>query len=243
MITSAMLFISLRCAAQTSLTIATGTNGIYSSETEANGGIFPEITRTALQRMGYTIELKFVPWKRGFALTKEGIYDGLMVVSFKEERLAYFHYSDTVLYNEGHLFSQKGKSLSYVNLEELSPYTIGTIRGSLFSDLLKAKNIKIEEVATHEQNIQKLMAERVDLIAGPNLIIGKVLNSTYPEWKEGIEQNNTPFHAGKLHFVISRKNPHHKKIISDFNKGLQAIHEDGNFDKILRAHGFDETRH
>jgi polar amino acid transport system substrate-binding protein len=241
MTVSAMLSISFRCAAETSLTIATGANGIYSSETEVNGGVFPDITRAALQRMGYAIDLKFVPWKRGLQLSREGVYDGLMVVSFKEERLAYFHYSDAVLHNEGYLYTQRGKSLSYVNLQELTPYTIGTIRGLLFSDLLQAKNVHIEEVATHEQNIQKLMAERVDLIAAPKLVIRKVLNSSYPKWKDSIEQMNLPFYAGSLHFVISRKNPQHQKIINDFNKGLQAIHADGSFENILRAHGFSEA--
>lgn len=68
-----------------------------------------------------------------------------------------------------------------------------------------------------------------------------MLNSSYPKWKDSIEQTNLPFYAGSLHFVISRKNPQHQKIINDFNKGLQAIHADGSFEKILRAHGVSEA--
>lgn len=87
--------------------------------------MFPDITRTIFQRMGYAIKFVFVPWERGLELTKEGDYDGLLIVSYQQDRMDFFNYTDPILIEEGILISQKGRTITYTSLDELAPYIIG----------------------------------------------------------------------------------------------------------------------
>ena len=176
------------CVAQSTLKIATTNSPPFCDETLPDGGVYTAITREAFQRTGYTLDIDFLPWKRAFEMTKNGYYDGLMLVSYREERAQYLHYTDSIIKEEGVLFSQKGRNITYTKLEDLSPYIIGVMRGSLLAELLIAKNLKVEEVTTHKQNIQKLIGhERVDLIASQKLYLLSIINAQFPGWKDKIE--------------------------------------------------------
>lgn len=235
-----MLFTSWPCIADTSLTFATVNSPPLCSETLPNGGVYTEITRIAFERAGYTIDVEFVPWKRALEKTKWGGYNGLMLVSYKESRLEHLHYTNPVINEEGVLFSKKGGITTYTSLKDLAPYTIGTMTGSMLSDLLIANNLKVEEVTSHEQNIKKLMLGRIDLIAGQKLFIHSIFNAHFPESKDSLKVVVPPLHVGSLHNVISLKTTNHEAIVLDFNKGLKAIQADGTFEKILQKHGLDE---
>lgn len=236
------LFAPRPCVAQSTLKLATINSPPYCDETLPDGGVYTTITREAFRRTGYTLDIYFLPWKRAFEMTKNGNYDGLMLVSYKEERIQSLHYTDSILKEEGVLFSQKGRNITYTKLEDLSPYIIGVMRGSMLAELLLSKNLKVEEVTTHEQNIQKLIGrERIDLIASQKLSLLGIINAQFPEWKDKIEIVMPPVHVGYLHNVISRNNPNHETIVKDFNIGLQKIKSDGTFTKILEKHGFEKN--
>ncbi len=74
------LFPPRPCIAQSMLKFATVNAPPLCDETLPDGGLYTAITRKAFQRAGYTLEIKFMPWKRAFELTKSGNCDGLMLV-------------------------------------------------------------------------------------------------------------------------------------------------------------------
>ncbi len=237
-----ILFAPCVCVANTSLNFTTVNSPPLCDSTLSTGGAYTEITRVAFERAGYTIVVNFMSWKRAIETTKRGDYDGLMLASYKEDRVEHLHYTDPVINEEGVLFSKKGGVSTYTSFEDLAPYTVGAMRGTLLSDMLIAKNIKVEDVSNHELNIKKMMAGRVDFIVGQKLILLSVINTKFPELKDSIQIVTPPLHVGGLHNVISRKNPNHETIVTDFNKGLQAIQADGTFAKILQEHGLGDGK-
>ena len=52
-----------------------------------------------------------------------------------------------------------------------------------------------------------------------------------------IEVLSPPLMTQPGYTMISKKHPRHESVIADFNKGLQAIKDDGMYDKILQKHG------
>ncbi len=223
------------------LTLAAPESSIYSNEDLLNGGLFPEIVRNSLGMMGYDIEIEYLPWKRALTMTKNSHFDGLLVVSFTEERDDFFHYSDIVLFEEGVFLCLKGKYQSYSKLEDLKNNSIGSIRGSLISSLLKVEGLAVKDVASHDQNIRKLLAGRIDFIAANKYTIQRLLERDYPEQSDYIAISGPVFYKGSLHFVVPENHPDSEKIISDFNRGLKLIKENGVYDGILARHGFSKN--
>lgn len=115
----------------------------------------------------------------------------------------------------------------------MTPYTIGYLRGGSFgAEFDAATYLKKEDVTENEQNIKKLVAGRIDLIIAHRLLILYLLKTKYPEWQNEIEFIDPSWLLINVHHAISRTNPNAEKIVADFNRGLQAIKDDGTYQKI-----------
>ncbi|MBF0203769.1 MAG: transporter substrate-binding domain-containing protein [Desulfamplus sp.] len=204
-----------------------------------NGGYVMEITREAFLRAGYEIEVKFVPWKRALEETKEGDVDGVIGMNYSEERAQTYYLTNVVYVEENGFFRKKGSSITYTTLHDLTPYTIGYIRGGSFGATFdKATYLKKEDVTDNEQNINKLMLGRIDVFISSKLLILYMLATKYPEFQGEIEFIEPAFEMINVHHAISRANPNAKKIVADFNQRLKEITDDGTVAKIIKMRGF-----
>ncbi|MCP4023413.1 MAG: transporter substrate-binding domain-containing protein [Desulfobacteraceae bacterium] len=236
-ITGLILLISFPCSAQTKLNFATVHSPPLCEKEAPGNGVFTAITREAFKRAGYSLKVRFVPWKRGFIETQKGISDGLMLVSYKADRIHFFHYTEPVVKERGVLFAKKNRHIEYSNLEDLASYSIGALRASLLSGKLKAENLTVNELTTFAQTLSMLKNDRLDLVASNEMVFYHLINTKYPELKGKFKVLLPPLHIGNLHNVISLKHPNHNKIVGNFNKGLREIHQDGTFASLMKEHG------
>lgn len=207
------------------------------------GGFYTEITRQAFQRVGYGLKVEFVPWKRALESARKGKYGGLLGAYYSEERTQDFLYSELVYVDEVVFFRRKGEPPStYQSLRDLIPYSIGVTRGLAYIDSLKEEepSLKLIEVNDTEQNIKKLVRKRIDLFPAGKVYILHMLQTRYPDWKDQIQTVSPPFKEEGLYNPISKNVPDHQTIVTDFNRGLQMIKDDGTFHKILNEYGFGE---
>ena len=212
----------------------------YTSHNLRNNGFLMEIVTTALRRTGYTPEVKFVPWKRGVELTKKGDYDALVGVSYLEERTAYFLYPTYGWENYMYFFGRAGHGRQYKSVEDLCPASIGIFHGSFYVDRLSPITcIKLEEVKTVRQNIQKLVSGRIDLFIDSKDAVDYTLQTELPEHKGRIEPVQPSFEVDKIHMVVSKQHPQHQQIAADFDRGIALIKADGTYQKILDEHGIE----
>ncbi len=210
----------------------------YTSPDIQHDGFLTEIVTTAFRRVGYMPEVKFVPWKNGVELTKDGEYDALLGASYTEERTAYFLYPDYAWKNEMFFFGRTGHGRQYKTLKDLCPATVGIIRGSSFIDRLSPiACLKLEEVNTVRQNIFKVVSERTDLFLDSKDSLDYLLRTELSEYKETIEPVRPSFEMDKIYLVVSKKHPQHKQIAADFDRGIVLIKTDGTYQKILADHG------
>lgn len=207
------------------------------------GGFYTEITRQAFQRVGYGLEVKFVPWKRALESARQGNYDGLLGAYYNDERAQDFDYSELVYVDEQVFFGRNGEQpATYQSLRDLVPYEIGVTRGLAYVNELKKEepSLKIREVTDTEQNLTKLMKKRIDLFPAGKVYILHMLQTKYPDWRDQIQIVSPPLKTEGLYNPISKKVPDHQTIVADFNRGLQMIKDDGAFEKILNEYGFGE---
>jgi len=222
------------------ITLATDSFAPYYGPKLVNNGYFTQLVKEAFKRKGYELNVKFVPWKRALEHSKSGNYDGLLGAYSNEERRDFFEYSKKIDQTQIVFFTKKNRNISYDKLSDLSRYIIGVVRAYHYTkEFDKAKKyLHIFEANHLKHNIKLLIHDRVDLILGSKKVILSLLSKHYPEHISQVKFITPILQSNKLYITISKKRKNYKKIITDFNEGLEEMIEDGTYDKILKSHNF-----
>jgi polar amino acid transport system substrate-binding protein len=211
----------------------------YFGETLPNGGFYTEITREAFQRVGYTLGVKFMSWKRALEAARHGEYAGVLGIYYTEERANDFIYTEPIYDDEIVFFARKGEAITYTTLRDLTPYTIGVLSGAAEIDEMfqREPGLTFIESSGHDINVQNLMAKRLDLVLCSRVYLLHVLATQFPQWNEAIDVVRPPLWIATMYNVISKNVADAAAVAADFNRGLQMIKDDGTFDQILQQHG------
>lgn len=234
-------FSSRVCAADKIIVLAHETSWAphYGKDLE-QGGYTVEIIREALKRVGYTLEIVWLPWKRAQVEAARGDYDGLGASYYNEERATKFAYSDPIATIEVAFFKRAEDDIKYSKLEDLKPYKIGTGFGYGYPEkFVKADYLEKVEAYELKTNITRLLHKRIDLIIGSRKAILFYLKQQYPDRINSLEILGAPLETLSLYVPFSKMKPNYKQKVEDFNRGLKMIKEDGTYQKIMEKHGLD----
>ncbi len=207
-----------------------------------NGGYLTEVVTTALKRAGYSVEIRWVPWKRALEMSKQGIYDGVIAASYTKERHRHFNCTLPIVSDDFAYFGLAHQRLNHDLFLHCNPVTIGVLRGSaIIQTLQKNKNITIDQANNHNQNIKKLLAERI------NFIIAQ--KSPFNIYLPGNSQINKRIlsslsrSTGKINtiFFSPGKAPNTQILSAALIKHLIKMQKEGVIDKILHEHNLDQA--
>lgn len=126
-----------------------------------------ELTKKSSQPVS-TDDIVMIPWARGYqtVLTTPGTC--LFSMGRTEQRKEQFKWVGPIIELTIGLTASKKKHITIDSIEDLTPYRIGTIRDGAPEQLLLQAGYpadKLERVTKPQQNIQKLVRDRLDLIA------------------------------------------------------------------------------
>ncbi|MBW1783561.1 MAG: transporter substrate-binding domain-containing protein [Deltaproteobacteria bacterium] len=204
------------------------------------GGYTVEIIRESLKRVGYELEIVWLPWKRAQVEAARGDYDGLGASYYTEERATKFAYSEPIAATQIVFFKRAEDNIRYSKLEDLKPYKIGTGFGYGYpEEFLKADYLQKVEAYELKTNITRLLHKRVDLIIGSREAILFYLKQDYPDKIHSVEIVGKPLETLSLYVPFSKSRPNYKQKLKDFNRGLKMTKEDGTYQKIMKKHGLD----
>jgi len=232
------VFCSSTLAADRTLNIAATEFPPYYGKDLENNGFLTEIIREAFERVGYDIEIAFLPWKRAMEGTKQGKYDGLYSVWRRPEREEWSVFSDALPANELGFYKQKSKNITFESFEDLKPYTIGVVRGYALPPGFEEAGLKTVLANNDEINLRKLHLGRLDLVLIDRIMGKYIIDSKLPEAASELEWLDPPVHIDIQHLVISKKITDHNVILEDFNRGLAAMKADGTLKAIMAKNGF-----
>lgn len=214
---------------------------LIATDEEKQGGYLVEITEEALKRVGYTANIQFFPWKRALRNGMDGEFDVLLGAYHTEERAQKMAYSEPIGKVDIGLFALKESTIRYTTLPDLTPYVIGYTRGAAVSNAFEnATYLQKEAVANIELNIKKLLRGRVDLIVYKKQQLLPLIQTKYPESVDKVEFLDPPLRTSFFFNAFPKTRPDALKHLEDFNRGLQAIKDDGTYAKILEKHGIQE---
>ncbi|MTI08800.1 substrate-binding periplasmic protein [Curvivirga aplysinae] len=211
----------------------------YYGDNLLNQGYIAELTKTAFEREGYKVKFTFLPWKRALKHAALGRYDGLLGAYLTEERTKNFVYSKPISRVQTVLLSLKKSNIQFDELRQLSPYKIGVIRGASGGRVFDAATyLNKIPVDLPDQNIEKLINGRIDMIFSGKEHIIRSLNQKLPNWDNQIKIHQPAIEENLIYNAISKMVTNPEKIVEAFNRGFIKIKADGTFDKILSKHGY-----
>ncbi len=234
------LVLVLSLFAKEKVTLATDPFEPFYGPELPNNGYLTEIVVEAFKVEGIEVEIDFVPWKRAYELAQSGHYDGLLGAFYTEEREQYFLYTNPVVLNRVALFSKKNLEIKYKTLDQLSKYRIGIVRDYSYSEEFDmALYLDKFESPSSEKNINLLVNDRVEIIAGSEPVINHILKEEYSMVEDEVEVIGY-LSQRWLHVLISKQNSDANYYIKKFNNGLNKIKMNGLYNQILNKHGVKE---
>ena len=192
-------------------------------------GMSSEVVRAAFEAVGYTVEIRFYPWKRA---VEHGRYDfdvdGYFPEYVSAEREEYFLFSDAIGTSPLGFVEKKSKPVHWETLQDLAQFDIGTVQGYVntrgFDQMVEQGKLLIDASVSDLLNLRKVMAGHLDLAVVDVNVFRYLIGHDERLWQERNRLRVNPHLLGvnTLH-VCFRKDRAGETYLQDFNEGLRRI--------------------
>lgn len=222
------------------ITLATLEWPPYVGEELEDYGFTSEIVTASFERMGYEVKIEFMPWARVLQEVEQGHYDAGFPAYYSEERANTYFLTDAFVEGPVVFYKQAGENITYTTLEDLKPYRIGVVLGYVNTPEFDAADYLQKDAANNdEQNLKKLLLNRLDLVVIDRFVAASIIDQSIPEAKDSLDFLSPPLEVKTLHVILSRNTENAEQKLKDFHEGLQQIIADGTFAQIMEKHGMD----
>ncbi|ABC32128.1 ABC-type amino acid transport/signal transduction systems, periplasmic component/domain [Hahella chejuensis KCTC 2396] len=232
-LSAAMVFSGASAAEK--VTLANGEWAPYLSENLKEYGVISDVVKKAFAKENIEVEYVFLPWKRGYEDAKSGKLNGSLIWSRTEDREKDFDYSDTVIDLKTVAFYKKGSGFDWSDAASMKGKKLGGVTGYSygFDDEEKSGLVSIERVSSADANVKKLLAGRLDAYM-EDLDVGSELMNSMGVMDQ-VEVHPKPIKEKSYHLILNKSQPENKKLMDAFNRGLQALKDSGEYDKMIEA--------
>jgi polar amino acid transport system substrate-binding protein len=203
-------------------------------------GISTDILVLILEKIGSTQGRKDIyvyPWARAYKTAQIEKNAILYTTARTEEREKMFKWVGPIFTIEFNFYALKKRHIRINSFKDLRNYKIGVLRGDVTEELLiKKTGMKVrdfEEVTSNEQNMMKLMNERIDLVPQSND------TTVWASRAEGFNPDKfeSVFMLDKkgMYYAFSKNTP--DWVIIKFQKAYNDIKKDGKVSEIFHKYG------
>lgn len=234
MLVVSLSFLAGAARSADTLTLAASEYPPYMSSQMSNGGVAVAIVREAFRRAGYSAKTIYLPWARAVSEARDGHLDGIVGLWITPERQRVFLFSQAFLDNHIGFFKRRDDGIRYRALADLKPYTIGIVRGYANSETFDAARLKTDETLSDASNLAKLAAHHIDLALIDRGVANYLLDGSLAALAPKLEWLPPAVVVYPMHLGIAKRQPQAAKRIQDFNRGLDAMRQDGTLDKMLK---------
>lgn len=205
--------------------LVTGAFIPFSGEAVMDGGMSTEIIIRAFAEVGYTTKVDFMPWKRGYQDTLQHKYLGTFPYVKNEEREKLFFYSQPTYAARVFFFVRNDFKIKYSKDEDLKGLTTCVPLGYSTKEIerfTKKELITVQRPLTDEACFKMLEKGRVDLFSVNEITGWRIIHKIYGDTK-GFRTLGKPLLVNSYHLIIPKSYPNGKKMIEQFNRGLDKI--------------------
>jgi len=212
----------------------------FSGEQLPNGGPVIEITVEAFKKVGYQVEVTFLPFARQIEYAKNGEVDGIIMLWHTKEREEWSLFSDPLPACRIGFYKRKSDTISFSTYADLKPYKIGIVRGYANPPGFDEAKLNTDAVTFDQQNLQKLQANRIDLALIDKWVAQYLIRTKFPQFEAELEWMDPPLQITQQYLAISKKVANYEQKSRDFNQGLKELTDEGGVTRILEKHGLTE---
>lgn len=212
----------------------------FSGEQLPNGGPVVEITVEAFKKVGYQVEVTFLPFARQIQYGKDGEADGIIMLWHTQEREEWCVFSDPLPACQIGFYKRKSDPIRFSTYADLKPYRIGIVRGYANPSGFDEAQLNTEAVTFDQQNLQKLQAHRIDLALIDKWVAHYLIQTKFPEFAAELEWMDPPLEITQQYLGVSKKAIEYERKVRDFNQGLKELTDAGGVNRILAKHGLKE---
>lgn len=202
----------------------------FTDRTRPDGGLATRLVLSVFHAMGYETKLDWLPWRRGYSLTKAGVYQASFPYLRTAERERDFLYSDIVFSDATYLWTRAGDRLSAGDLDGFKGKTICVPQGFhspllvTLSALITRGEVRMERPDTPEKCVQMLAAGRVDALSGQEAEIAVPIKAN--KLGDAIVHGDTPLMQLDFHVIFNKDNA---ELARRFDATLKRMKQDGSY--------------
>lgn len=204
---------------------------------QRENGLASNIVREVFSRLRQDIHIKFYPFNRGLALVTYRQVDGFFPLKKTSDReLTLVYPSKPLLTQEYVFFVRKDSNWKFSGtLESISSARMGITRntsyGPRFDKALKSGIFKnIDTTDTHEMNLRKLLAGRVDVVPCSRLVGLHLLQSITNGDKAEV---SGPSIESVPSYLVFSAGPNAARLVKIFDKTMDDMDKDGTLARLL----------
>jgi polar amino acid transport system substrate-binding protein len=222
------------CHAAEPLRLATGDYAPFTGTQLPNGGPLTEMVRRAFAASGTNVAVDYLPWKRGYTDTLDRKYDAAFPYGRNPERERDFYFSES--------YYTVDRRMYYLASAGLKPQDFASLTGKRYclplgfvlfpelSAMVERKDLEILSPPSLASCVKMLALKRVDFfITTPDI-------AELAMAQQGADNGITSQSVGKSenHLIVAKTHPRGADIVATFNRGIAALRNKGDIDKIMR---------
>ncbi len=213
------------------LIVATENYPPYEMEEAVNGfhGFDYDVAQSIFKRLGFQIDIQFLPWQRAIDSAKRGTAVGILTCAKNKEREKFITFSDPISsFTSGFYVRKNFTGTDIGHLEETVGKSVASLAGYESLKALETAGANPISVINIDRALMMLDSHRFDY-----LYIGKeptafIINQ--------LNMNDTfryiPLKKQHFYFCFSKAYPGSKQIAERFNRALRQLRKEGVYDRI-----------
>ncbi len=209
----------------------------FTDSSRADGGIATRLVLAAFRSAGMEPRLDWLPWKRGYSLTKSGAYQASFPYLHAPEREQDFLFSDPIFTDPSYLWTRAGDRLTPDDPERFKGRTICVPQNyhsplqDLLAPLLASGDVRMERPETPDKCLQMLAAGRIDALSGEEDEIAGPLQALGQA--NHIGRSSTPLAVLEFCVIFPRETVGSAELAERFNAALRRMKEDGRYAALM----------
>ena len=201
-------------------------------------GFVSRMVTEAFRLEGVTVQYEFFPWARAYLVAKQGTFDASISWYWNAERAQDFLFSEPIFVETQVLFHLRERPVPWKRLPELQGKrigaTLGYTYGEEFQKLESQKLLLVERTGSDEQNLRKLLADRLDAVVISKAVGERLVRSLGDAGSARIAINDQPVNSGPLHLIFPKAKPQSAQWLNPFNRGLARLKASGVAERMSR---------
>lgn len=203
---------------------------------EKGQGVSQQLVRAAFASQGYSIDTIAMPYARALHETAQGDVDACWNVTRQQSTLQNYILHQMPLFRVQSSFYYQQPGRDYRSVEEIPNGTVvGVILGYEYGDLYEQhkSRFKLVEVSTHQQLIQLLASDKLDLAIFFDDVLTYYLQQ--PELRQVQLRRGQPNHVSEIFVAFHKKNPRSAEYAKALDAGLRQLHQTGAYQQLMQA--------